>query len=791
MCQVPFSAMKNGTYLAEFRHGCSNRKITFRWERAHQDSGNLHMFSADFHENGQLLASIRGKLKGDLWPCGDLTVQKFHQPKEEGDQEMIINLHAVTEDTLEIQCRMTSEDEPWLCVLHYQGPYYRKLLVRMIRMPDIELPPPLKLHDFPLPVRPHVSQEEAFETSLEHLFSRMDIQLDVEIDNLEDTLLPFDMDAYRHCPERILWDEKALHQLMLDQLPEMDEQADWTANLLLLRGFHGTHGVYDFGSKDDFRRTVGLMFDRQSGFQLSNPGTEQFYNARPRQGAAIFWDPLVARSRKKNDWYLQLEFAFLMVHEIGHILNLRHAPDCMELTYMNYPDRFCGGRDEFWRQFGFVFTHRERAHLNHGFLPEVQPGGAVGFPLIQRPQQKASQPQGLGARLYLQMTKPVFAHREPVTVDIALSNESGFPMTVPPLDPSFGDLHIHILRPDKTLKIFHPPVVKCLVEKDVLDPGQASTHTALISIDMHGFWLDEPGHYIVQATTNPGHSGEPMLQASTEFIREEPQAEEPLSHKIFESPHAAHFLYFKGANLGNARQDWLDFLAESPEHPICGLAHQALALYEIPICHRRPGLSKNPHLTPTAIEHFQQAIEHGELPLSHRRALIEIYDPSIATDNRNRGFFAKLKSWRKRFMRLFKKPKLKDFLGTHHLQIQIGGKKSKGFYAKLTVEADPKESHLVTYELECPDRPRHSHRGKGQFDKGNRFQDPYLFLQGISLESANEFDVVLRFATSLFSSKLYLAGKITVGGGGGGTNTPVTGAGTEDPEPSPPGSDGS
>ena len=775
MCEVPFSSMKNGTYLGETIHDGVTRKITFRWESAHEGTNHLHLFSADFHEDGQLRASVRGKLESDSWPCGNLTAKRFQKSPEDEVLPFILNIHTTGESSVAIGCQLEPETPTWDAVLEYQGPYFRKLLVRIIRMREIELPEPLRFHDFPLPLRPELTDAEAFETSLEHLFSRMDIKLDIEIDNLEDTLLPFDMDAYRYCPEEILWDEKALHQLMLDQLPEMDAQADWTANLLLLRGYYGTYGQFDIGDTETFRRTVGVMFDRQAGFQLSNPGIEHFYNARPRQGAAIFWDPLVSRSSKKDNWYLQLEFAFLMVHEIGHILNLRHAPDCMELTYMNYPDRFCGGRDEFWKLFGFVFTNRERAHLNHGFLPEIQPGGSVGFPLIQ--QQKVPQLQGLGARLYLKMTKPVFAYQEPITLEISIRNESRHPMPVPPLDPSFGDLGIHILCPDKKVRKFQPPLVKCLVEKDVLNPGESFTHTALISIDTTGFWLEAPGPYRVQAIA-PGLAGDPLLEAVTDFFRQDPNLEEPKQHRVFETPHAAHFLYFNGADINGAREDWLDFLETFPDHPICGLAHQALAFYELPICHKRPQPGKKPQLTPAAIEHFQQAIENGELPLSNRKALIEIYDPSIASSNQDRGFFARLKSWKNNLAKLFSKPSFQKFLGTHHLKIKIGGQRSQPIHAILTIKENPGEENMVTYQYESPSRPHHSHRGTGQFDKGNRFEDPYLFLKGMSQESANEFDFVLRFAVSIFSSKLFISGKIRTGGGGGNTSTVVTGTGS-------------
>jgi len=788
MCKVSFSTLRNGTYVGSRLVGSDLQKVVFRWELPENQSATQYLYSADFFLNDVLHITIRGKIEPKESPCGKKTACRYFLDQANKTAPFPVELHATSPNTIAVKAFIEETGLPWELELSFQGSYFRKMRIRIAKMDTVPMPQPLRLEDFPDGLGMLHGSEPNFEMSLEHLFSRMGIALDISIHDLEERHFSFNFKAYRHCPEELLWDEKGLHQLMVDQFPSTDEETDWVANLLLLRGHYGTYGTYDIGTKSALRKTVGLMFDRQAGWQIASPSISRFFNAKPRQGAAIFWDPLLKKVGRHEAWYLQREFSFLMVHEIGHILNLRHAPSCFDLSYMNYPDFFCEGRDEFWQKFGFVFTDLEREHLFHGFLPEVVPGGKVSFPIIKQQTPSALDSHQISQPLFLaSLSKPVYDPHEPVILECALTNPSDQSFSVPSLDPAFGDLTIMVTHPDGSTSVYLPPVYKCMVEKNQLEARDTHQHASVISISQDGFWLNDPGPYQLSIKLMQVEAEGVDHQASLSFSRREETAN-TLSDSLLTDRDAAHFLYFNGLDRATAKQSWLRFVEEQPHHPLCGLAHSALALGQLPICPKHPQRPEPRHLSANVKRHLAQAIEFGELPLSQRKSLIDIYEPEANEKSKKKGLTKRFSVWVTKLKRLFKKPNIQHFLGKHQMNLEIGkGREAQQLNATLTVTMPNADTpNQVAYSLTFPDRPQHNHEGSGHFHEGHRLEQPLVHLKGISPESGNEFELTLHFAISVFARKLYLTGKVGTGGGGGDGSVILSG-GAGAP---PPGSSG-
>lgn len=788
MCEVPFTSIHSGTYEGLQSVGEQLRKIVFRWEKATDAYPDEHLYSADFFVDDLLETTIRGRIKTKTGACGNHTACRFFLNQAEQTAPFPIEIHTLGKEEVAIHCALSGEDTPWEMPMIYQGPYFRKMTIRIAYMASVPTPQAIPFEEFFHDDQKTEAEGTSFEHSLEKLFERMGIHLDVSVHPINEEHFSFNTKVYRDCPERLLWDEKALHQLMMNQFPDTNTVTDWVANLLLLRGHYGTYAAYDLGSRTALQKTAGLMFDRRAGWQLAGPSIERFYNMKPRQGAAVFWDPLLKKIGKKNNWQLQREFTFLMVHEIGHILNLRHAPSCFDLTYMNYPDFYCEGRNEFWQKFGFIFTREERNHLFHGFLPEVLPGGKVSFPIIRNQAASAIglQPNNQPL-LFAKMSKPVFETGEPAILELTIHNPTQTPMAIPALDPAYGDLEITVTHPDQSTSLFNPPVYKCMVEKNVLQPKQTHRFAANIAINQEGFWLEEAGEYTIAIKTTPHTLGDAPLFAKAAFHRQEiPQG---LNHQIFSDPKAAHFLYFNGMADDTTKTRWQQFVEDHPKHPICGLVHSALGLAELPICPDHPSPSTPPPLTPAVKSHLAKAIEFGELPMTQRKTLMNIYEAQPQRPSGRRGFTTRLRNWVLKFKRLFIKPQFKDFLGTHHMQLTFGkGGEAQKLDAVLTLKEQGNQA--VSFKIEFPQRPHHNLSGEGQFDKGHRLEAPEIHLKAINPETGNEFEAKLHFAISIFKRKLFLTGKVKTGGGGGSGGTVVSGNTGTSGSPPPPNTGG-
>ena len=277
------------------------------------------------------------------------------------------------------------------------------------------------------------------------------------------------------------WSDAELHAGMETSFSRWADSPQWAIWLL-----HAvTHEDPDL---------FGLMFDHQ-GLQ--------------RQGCAVFYQDLnPSRSEVAR------ELLHISVHELGHGFNLPHCwqrsraqpplpsrPDA--LSWMNYPDRFTGGKSAYWARFAFAFDDFEIAHLRHAFRQRVIMGGApfagsAAFDSFER-WDSEEQDQGLALKLH---APRALDQGVPVTVGLELSVTTRAGRLVSRcLGPRPGTVDIAIRDPSGNESVFEPVLHHCRKEKAV--PLRASDAPirdyAFIHYGKRGFPFEDPGLYRARA----------------------------------------------------------------------------------------------------------------------------------------------------------------------------------------------------------------------------------------------------------------------------------------------------
>jgi hypothetical protein len=248
------------------------------------------------------------------------------------------------------------------------------------------------------------------------------------------------------------WSDAELHAAMQASFTRFGDGPQWAIWLI-----HATRHVSDVLAGPQDGLLQGLMFDRQGA---------------QRQGCAVFYDAMPGSSHDSLRRQLHT-----CVHELAHGFNLVHCwqksmarppiPSRPAATsWMNYPDRFPGGTDAFWRAFGFAFDELEVEHLRHAFRDDVIMGGAPflsNAALEQIPDWTHPPRHGADPGLRLAMTAPAsFGYGVPVTADLELAASTAEGRYVASaLGPRSGTVEIAIRRPDGDAVVFEPLIHHC------------------------------------------------------------------------------------------------------------------------------------------------------------------------------------------------------------------------------------------------------------------------------------------------------------------------------------------
>lgn len=295
------------------------------------------------------------------------------------------------------------------------------------------------------------------------------------------------------------WDNSQLHGLMSDYAQASMTHSDWELHLLML-------------NRATNSRLLGIMFD------TGNRDT----NMLPRQGAAVFQDPMQSLGANFLRKLLQTS-----VHELGHALNLAHPFEreigrADSTSFMNYDWKFMGGGNvsRYWEEFEFTFNEEELAFLRHGRRAAVIPGGE-GFHTVPYWVQGDGGhvpyiPDQPGTEFSLGLTTPdndgLFSFGQPVLLTITFQNNLEEPFTLPTfyLDPKAGFLSFVVNRiegsisPDASMgNVFRPIVMRCYDfipdAADLIPSGGTMSNNLNLTYGSSGFTFAEPGEYMVTA----------------------------------------------------------------------------------------------------------------------------------------------------------------------------------------------------------------------------------------------------------------------------------------------------
>ncbi len=295
------------------------------------------------------------------------------------------------------------------------------------------------------------------------------------------------------------WDSSQLHGLMSDYAQASLDRSDWELHLLLL-------------SRAAEPRLLGIMFDSGRGDM----------NLLPRQGAAVFQDPMQSLGPTWRRKLLQTS-----VHELGHALNLAHPFEreigrADSTSFMNYDWKYMGGDSvaRYWQDFTFTFNDEELSFLRHGRRSAVIPGGD-GFHTVPYWKQGDGgyvpyKPDRPTSAFSLQLTTPdndgIFNFGQPVLLTVTFHNHLLRPFTLPPfyLDPKAGFLSFVVNRIGGSLSpdvgagsVFRPIVMRCYdfdpATADTIPSNGSMRNNVNLTYGSAGFTFAEPGEYVVTA----------------------------------------------------------------------------------------------------------------------------------------------------------------------------------------------------------------------------------------------------------------------------------------------------
>lgn len=781
-----------GTYegMVTSREGAKLRTV-LRWESRFEGTiDGRGVVSADFFRNDSFFCSLRAWLvrEKDAWKIGKPSLIFTGEETPSYSGRLRVDFQGA--QNLKLTCRFRNQDlEQFQGTLTFQSPYYRHIKICIGKTKEIPLPETLAHTVHPEVLAGNPPRDKDLNLSIDSIFKKVGIL--AEVDWIEDDLLQQYKVHGASGDLDLFWDEKELHELMEFSFPDKKVDDEWRLNLMILPGSFGEYRDEGLPPiEDDFPSLVGIMFDRHKGQQPLGESGEGFENEFPRQGAAIFWDALTKKAKGRNGWYLQREYYFWIIHELGHILNLKHPQRCESHSFMNYPANHWQGISDFWERFNYSFDATEQFHLRHGFYNEICPGAGNDFQVTT--SDSFFLPHNLACKhsdfhFELKPSKSVFHFMEPVTLELSVSNEGSVRRPLPYLSPSFGELKILIKKPNGQIQEYEPPLQKCPVNREYLDPGATKTQLTSIMISREGFWLDAPGRYQAMISTK-AHAGESFIgSARTNFLIQAPTVDNEVPLRDLYNEKIASFIYFAGGeHLGKAKNTLMDLVYRFPGHPLAPQANLVLGLHEL-----RGQKSRNSEYRKEAnpemgIHFLCRALVTRKLPplvcerlkktLKYYRELFPQYFPDHFSD-------ALLDTPLGRFERVH------DFLGKYNMILETTDDQTKETIADIKARfhifrAPEAHNHEVQYDLVNETVPVLDQTGRGRYHLPKGEQDGYLYLEACNEKHGVNYQLRVTLGRSETGHKiLLLEGKNQPAAGGEGGSGTTSGTSEDAPPP--------
>jgi hypothetical protein len=285
-----------------------------------------------------------------------------------------------------------------------------------------------------------------------------------------------------------LWSDAELDAAMHKYWSTYSDSPDWAIWVL-------------FAGKHERTTLLGTMFD--------------YSDQNQRQGCAIFnqaLDDYVSSSYPQRAEHLARMRFFDAVHETGHCFNLHHAwlTYNTELnwpffdtisdvaTFMNYPEKVF----DFFGKFEYRFHDSELKFLRHAPETFVEMGDApfYGGQTFFEPDDRTA-PRPWKLEITLHRPRSVFEFLEPVTLIATLTNTSGHPQMIDQaVLEDGGNFALVIARVEGRARFWRPFAQRCFLPTPrALEPGQSVSASFFAGAGLDGWYLAEPGEYMMQA----------------------------------------------------------------------------------------------------------------------------------------------------------------------------------------------------------------------------------------------------------------------------------------------------
>jgi hypothetical protein len=302
---------------------------------------------------------------------------------------------------------------------------------------------------------------------------------------------------------------------------------------------------------------------------------------KSRLGCAVFYQGIKGQIPERRRRQLHT-----YIHELGHCFNLLHSwekdlavPPGINrldaLSWMNYPDRYPGGEDFFWKLFPFAFEADELAHIRHGFREDVLFGGnplGGGIMSEVNPEVFDERINISSPSFRVEGAHPTYALGEPVYILLGFHQHAGGTTKIHAhFHPSGPFTRIMVEKPDRTVVAFQP-YVEHLFHGATRQIGFKSiVDSAYIAYGKIGHFFDAPGGYRVRAVHRPP-DGELMFSSIATLAVAKPETpEERDIAKLMLNDDQGILLSLNGSDAESLRASnntFLELLTKYPENGV-------------------------------------------------------------------------------------------------------------------------------------------------------------------------------------------------------------------------------
>ncbi|MDF1505221.1 hypothetical protein [Roseisolibacter sp. H3M3-2] len=325
-----------------------------------------------------------------------------------------------------------------------------------------------------------------------------------------------------------------------------------------------------------------------------------------RQGTAVFSNSFIAQAPAGDAapaaWVARMRF-WTAVHELGHTFNLAHswqkvhppewgnswvplANDPQARSFMNYPYNVTGGQSAFFGSFEYRFSDAELLFMRHAPERFVQHGNASWFADHGFEQVRKSDTPALTLELRSNQADQPKSHAathqflDQVVVELKVTNATDEPQLVDEhLLETSDAFTIAIRREGGQAKVFSPHATACWhARKRVLTPGESMYASLYLSAGRAGFYVSEPGRYVVQAALHLADEDVVSNPLALRVLPPRGYEEEAFAQDLF-LPDVGRALAFDGTRaLVTANAVLQEAVERFPKHPVATHARVALAL---------------------------------------------------------------------------------------------------------------------------------------------------------------------------------------------------------------------